>query len=170
MVQHKQAFTLIELLVVVLIIGVLAAVALPQYKIAVAKSRLASIMSLGKAIDSAKEAYFLANGEYTTDVRKLDIDVPADCTMVDTNGHYYTCGKYWLLDNNTADFVIDYCPDNNQTYAKCQSIRDFQLAWIQQHNTDDQWLPGTTYCIRFNNSALGKSICQNLTGFDYASR
>ena len=65
MVQHKQAFTLIELLVVVLIIGILAAVAVPQYQRAVQKSRMAQIIPLLKAVGQAEQAYYLANGEYT---------------------------------------------------------------------------------------------------------
>ena len=69
-------FTLIELLVVVLIIGILAAVALPQYQKAVEKSRGAQAFSILQSLVSAQEAYQLANGEYATSFDELSVEIP----------------------------------------------------------------------------------------------
>ncbi|MBR2081403.1 MAG: prepilin-type N-terminal cleavage/methylation domain-containing protein [Elusimicrobiaceae bacterium] len=76
MIQHKQAFTLIELLVVVLIIGILAAVALPQYQRAVRKSRAGQILSLVRSLALAQELYYLANNKYADTFEELDVQIP----------------------------------------------------------------------------------------------
>ncbi|WP_458402118.1 type IV pilin protein [Candidatus Avelusimicrobium sp.] len=69
----SKGFTLIELLVVVLIIGILSAVALPQYRKAVLKSRITQGLVTLSALDKAQQEYKLANGEYTNSLEDLSI-------------------------------------------------------------------------------------------------
>ena len=89
--NNKHAFTLIELLVVVLIIGILAAVALPQYKKAVLKARASELLVLGKAIKNAQQTYFMANGTYTVDINELSIDVPCTQSAYDATTNKLKC-------------------------------------------------------------------------------
>ena len=118
--NNKQAFTLIELLVVVLIIGILAAVALPQYQKAVWKSRYIQAKTMVESLVRAEEIYYLASGKYTKDWSELSIDFSAtSCNNVGTcsfswgpcsidltnavvgcylnkNGTYYLTYSHWL--------------------------------------------------------------------------
>lgn len=71
--RKYTGFTLIELLVVVLIIGILSAVAFPQYQKAVWKSKATQLRLLAKSLAEAQTAYYLANNAYSADFASLDI-------------------------------------------------------------------------------------------------
>jgi len=78
----KKGFTLIELLVVVLIIGILTAVAVPQYQKAVEKARMSEAIILTKAIAAAHQRYYMEHGAYLgpDDMQQLDIEIAGEIT------------------------------------------------------------------------------------------
>ncbi len=141
--MKKQAFTLIELLVVVLIIGILAAIAVPQYQKAVVKSRLSTLKDLVSSMKNAEEVYYLANGKYTDKFEDLDITLPG---TLGEDGVYYGDYGYCSLDLSSA-----YCNITGLLYFG----KNFDNINISQSNR--------TICgAEFYNNAANQ-VCQDET-------
>ena len=109
--KKNAGFTLIELLVVVLIIGILSAVALPQYQKAVEKSRAAEAVQLLRYMHQQGELCILANGEQACNqVRNeeagIELGAGFECTF---NGdEEVCCNKDWCYANGSLSWGY-YC-------------------------------------------------------------
>ena len=151
----KRAFTLIELLVVVLIIGILSAVALPQYRKAVMKTRFTQLKVLAHSLAQAEEVYHLANGQYATKLEDLDIQLPGGQLNTSTDQFYYYNWGFCYLD------IKDSENKNNQVACNNTDI-DMEYQ-VRLHFAKD---PDTRVCIAFNTdlSSPQNQICKGETG------
>ncbi len=148
----RRGFTLIELLVVVLIIAILAAVAVPQYQVAIAKTRFSELFPIVKAIKEAQEVYYLAHGEYATTINNLDITWPGN-------------GQIDPSDTNYERFVY---PNGNEFRVYVQgkvigSTKKFgQLEVALAHAENN--LQGYERVCHNQNSTMGTKVCKALGG------
>ena len=103
--MNNKGFTLLELLVVVLIIGILAGIALPQYRLAVGKAELSTLKTITRNVQDAAQRYYLINGTYVGAINNLDVQKPASiyCYIhTDSGNDRIYCRK------NIAGGNVDY--------------------------------------------------------------
>ena len=157
--KFKKGFTLIELLVVVLIISILAAIALPQYQMAVRKAEFASLQPMTKALLDAEERYFLTNGTFTG-IENLDVDMPG-ATYVNRYGSILANGSICSSNTEEGQWLFCATKDKRNTYLIIPSNSNLY-----------PWGAGKKYCGACSLDTEDKynKFCQKMTNRTSVSR
>ena len=157
-----KGFTLIELLIVVIIIGILAGIALPQYKKMTIKSHIAALKQTVAAARDAEERFYTANGTYVIDASVLDIGIQFEKT---NDPSVFTFKNNFVIDliagglSNSGGHRIDiyYCPNKANPWNYCATnYRHFMYSTYLRHSTS----PGKTFCTPYTD--LGTELCKML--------
>ena len=159
--KNIKGFTLIEMLVVVLIIGILAGIALPQYQMAVTKAKVASILPIMRRWSDAYQEYYLQHNSYLTeegdvpDTDTLGVSWPSDWTC-DDNG--IVCSK----DNITCASNENAVGDVGCTYFFTNT--DWANINFYQANAldEDGYMFTTRQCLGPGGKA--QKLCKALGG------
>lgn len=122
----KKGFTLIELLVVVLIIGILASIAVPQYQKAVAKAKLVEGMVQARALVDAQKRYNMATGKaMTEDLDSLDVELKGNW-ICSTSGGGTTCSYQEIVEG--VSLLVSNYYGNDKLSIFCNADPDKKLS------------------------------------------
>ncbi len=151
--KSTKGFTLIELLVVVLIIGILAAIAIPQYQMAVGKSKFTTLKTMTKSIVESVQRYYLANNAYPKKTTDLDISFDGmQQTYVDSDQFNFSTS-----DNISCSVYI-------KDDAQIVCYRKIFSKTIEYHVNRETNKPIYCYAYSKNTSDIVNRLCQNETG------
>jgi type IV pilus assembly protein PilE len=145
------------MLVVVLIIGILATIALPQYRIAVLKSRAVAALPMLKAIYQAEERYRLITGNHTANFSDLDITISNNCNN-------NSCRVNNIMFNINASDTYAFLDGDYNHSSFCLAIITDEYGGVAQQS-GGKAKKGTIICYTRNNSTYEKA-CLALGGKD----
>lgn len=149
----KTGFTLIELLVVVLVIGILSAIALPQYQQTVYKAKLTNAVQMAIAIRKAEETYYMANGKYlpnTLDGLDIDFNLEREGEFLHSPEAFFD-----IMQGTLPRIDIWFCP-NEPTYSDCLKNKTVAInVWFAESEK-----PNEIGCYSY--TKIGRKLCKNL--------
>ena len=156
--NNKKGFTLIELLVVVLIIGILAAMAMPQYFKAVERSRMTEADTLLGSNAQAQRRKFLQRNSFTTNYKGLDVS-PKDSS----GSTYYTKGNPTTGANGNGFAVV--LSGTGFTDGIARATRHADGATLQyQYRLERYYQGDNVTCVGINTA--GQELCADFCGID----
>ena len=150
--ERQGGFTLIELLVVVLIIGILSAIALPQYRVAVLKARYTQLITLAESLRRAQQVYYLSNGTHTLTFTDLGVDFPCTPSGMNCVGKDFSCA---LNDGTPGNDV-----DGKEIMSQCGLEGHGTYLVYRAYPTHRQ----ERYCVAAPDSPAGNAVCKSLGG------